>query len=172
MTLGRAAAPHVSKMRSHLRSKIEHLMTNYRSFDQEVYGKLLWRVNAVYFLFQDDDGYLSEAPIYPNDPDLTKVYSAVGYVVAGYPYGVNQASDLLREVLGNPFFPVPILPKWRTTEVVELAHSIHQDERFDRLPELGTLLAKTGCVDERILTHCQRPNDHVPGCWVLDAILQ
>jgi SMI1 / KNR4 family (SUKH-1) len=172
MTLGTAKKPQISKMRSGLRSKIEHLMENYRSFDQETYGKILWRTKAVYWLFQDDDGYSSNAPIYPNDPDLARVYDAAGHAIAGHPYGVEQAPDLLREVLGNPFHPAPILPQWRTPEVVSLARTILQDEGFDHLPELAMVLAKTGCLDERILAHCQRSNDHVRGCWVVDAILE
>jgi len=55
---------------------------------------------------------------------------------------------------------------------VNLAQTIFQNVRFDDLPELATVLAKAGCVDERILAHCQRPNDHVRGCWVVDTILQ
>jgi hypothetical protein len=172
MTVDTAAEPHISNMRSRLRGKIEDLRSNYQSLDPDAYRNILWRTNAVYDLFQDDDGYVSDAPIYANDPDLTMVYNAAGYVIAGYPYGIEQAPDLLREVLGNPFHPVPMLPQWRTPEVVNLAQSIFQDERFNDLPELARVLAKAGCVDERILTHCQRPNDHVRGCWVVDAVLE
>jgi hypothetical protein len=172
MTLGTATEPNISEMRSQLRSKIENLMKNYRSFDTEVYGKCLWSTKSVYFLYQDDDAYLSNAPIYPNDPDLTMVCDAASYAITGSPYEVELAPDLLREVLGNPFRPVPILPQCRTPEVVNLAQTIFQEERFDCLPELAMVLAKAGCVDERILAHCQRPNDHVRGCWVVDAILE
>jgi hypothetical protein len=171
MTFGAAEAPHIAKMRSRLRSKIEDLMKNYRSFDSEAFGAILWRTKAVHYLYQDDDDYLSDAPIYPNDPQLTEVYCAAGYAITGWPYGVELAPDLLREVLGNPFRPVPILPQWRTPEVVNLAQTIFQDERFDRLPELAMALATAGCMDERILAHCRRPNDHVRGCWVVDLVL-
>ncbi len=172
MTLGRASEPQISMMRSRLRSKIEDLESNYQSFEPEVYRSILWRIMAVYRLFQDDTAYLSDAPIYPNDPELTRVYDAAGHAIAGYPYGVDEAGDLLREILGNPFFPVAVLQKWRTPEVVNLAQFIFDQERFDRLPELEIALAKAGCVDERILAHCRRPNDHVRGCWVIDALLE
>src|SRR5262245_31019676 len=167
MTLGTAEEPHITKMRSHLRSKIGQLMKNYQSFDPETYGKILWRNNAVYFLFQDDDAYLSDAPIYPNDPDLTMVYSATGYVIAGYPYGVDLAPDLLREVVGNPVHPAAILRQWRTPEVVNLAHSIFQDDRFDCLPETGNGPGKGRLrrrTDTRALPAPQRPRARMLGC--------
>jgi hypothetical protein len=171
MTLGSMERSQIAKMRSRLRAKIEQIMKNYKSFDPKEYGNLLWRNKAVYFLFQGDDEYLSDAPVYPNEPELAAVYSAVGYAIAGAPYGVEQAPDLLREVLGNPFHPAPIQPQWQVPEVVDLAQAVYEDERFDRLSELAIALERVGCADERILAHCRRPNDHVRGCWVVDLVL-
>ena len=157
MTLGTVERSQIAKMRSRFRAKIEQIMKNYKSFDPKEYGNLLWRNKAVYFLFQGDDEYLSDAPVYPNDPELAAVYSAVGYAIAGEPYGVEQAPDLLREVLGNPFHPAPIQPQWQVPEVVDLAQAVYEDERFDRLPELAIALERAGCGDERIRAHCKRP---------------
>jgi hypothetical protein len=84
MTLGTADKLHIPKIRSLLRSKIEHLMDNYRSFDQSTYRKTLWRNKAVYCLFQDDDEYLSDAPIYPNDPEMTRVQLVTLPVFSGF----------------------------------------------------------------------------------------
>ncbi len=172
MTLGTAGPRRITKMRSRLRSKLEHTMENYESFEQETYGKILWRTQAVYRLFQDDEAYSSDADICPNDPELAHVYDAAGYAISRYQYGVEQAPELLREVLGNPFCSAPVMPRWRTPEVLNLARTIFRDERFDRLPELAPILAEAGCADERILSHCRRPDDYVPGCWVVDAILE
>lgn len=172
MCLRKVADRHITKMRSRLHRKLESWMGTYRSCDPDLYGKVLWRTQAVYRLFQDDENYLSGAPIYADDPDLTRVYDAVGYVVAGNLYGAELASDLLREVLGNPFLPAPVLPEWRTPKVVKLARTMFREECFDRMSELSALLVAAGCTDERILAHCQRPDHHVRGCWVLDEILQ
>jgi hypothetical protein len=56
------------------------------------------------------------------------------------------------------------------SEVVGLARKIYDDRCFDRLPELGDLLAPI-CDDPRILDHCNSPESHVRGCWVVDLVL-
>jgi hypothetical protein len=172
MTLGRASPRQVAAMRTRVRRLLAEIQSNLESFDPDTYRATLWRANAVYSLFEDDEAYLAGADHYPGDPDLTKVYEAVGYVLAGYPYGAVGAPDLLREVLGNPFHPAPVIRPWRTPAVVNLARSLFDTERFDRLPELAEALAAAGCKDRRILAHCQRPGGHVRGCWVIDEILQ
>jgi len=172
MTFGIATQSQISNMRSHLRNKIETLMASYQSHEPQTFQRLIWRTKAVHALFQGDHDYLTNAPIYPNDPDLARVYSDAGHAIAGYPYGVDQAADMLREVLGNPFHPTPFPPRWRTPEVVTLAQSILQEEHYDELPKLVAALSKAGCDDARILAHCQRPHNHFRGCWVVDMILE
>jgi hypothetical protein len=78
---------------------------------------------------------------------------------------------LARDILGDPFRPVTLDPSWRTSTVVDLAHSIYTDRTFDRMPILGDALEVAGCDNRDILDHCRGPGEHVRGCWVVDLIL-
>ena len=82
----------------------------------------------------------------------------------------------LRDIIGNPFRPVSLDPRWLTSTVVDLARSIY--EGFPRqaggyvaLPILADALMDAGCDDEPVLNHCRGPGPHVRGCWVVDLIL-
>jgi hypothetical protein len=81
-------------------------------------------------------------------------------------------AELVREVVGNPFRPVAIDPRWRTEDVRDLARGIYEDRAFDRLPLLADALMDAGCDDEQVLTHCRSEGPHVRGCWVLDLVLE
>ncbi len=89
--------------------------------------------------------------------------------------GVNllgpDASDLIRELFGNPFRPCVFDPWWRTADAVGLARGIFDDGAFDRLPLLADALLDAGCDDEALLVHCRVEGPHVPGCWVVDLVL-
>ncbi len=78
---------------------------------------------------------------------------------------------LIRDIFGNPFRPVRIDPTKRTLDVVQLARSIYQNQRFDRLPSLADVLEQVGCRNPDILAHCREPGEHVRGCWVVDLVL-
>jgi hypothetical protein len=78
---------------------------------------------------------------------------------------------LLRDLCGNPFFPVRVDPAWRTGTVAALAETLYDDRAFDRLPILADALEDAGCTDPAILDHCRGPGPHVRGCWVVDLIL-
>ncbi len=131
----------------------------------------MWCVGAARNLLQDDDDYLKEAPIYAGDADLLKVwYSVIAAVNWDVPEEQAQ-SDLLREVLGNPFNPVHFDPGWRTAAVVGLAQTIDAEEAFGRMPLLAEELARAGCRDERVLKHSRKTGAHARGCWVVDALL-
>ncbi len=79
-------------------------------------------------------------------------------------------SDLLREIVGNPFRPVAIDPQWLTSTVVSLAHGIYDTLAFDHLPILADALQDAGCEDADVLAHCLSPGPHVRGCWVVDLL--
>jgi len=84
---------------------------------------------------------------------------------------VEQAA-LLREIVGSgPVRPVPVDPRWLTTDVLALARSIYEDRAFDRLPILADALEEAGCSDADLLGHLRSPGPHVRGCWALDLIL-
>jgi hypothetical protein len=97
----------------------------------------------------------------------------------------EQLSHLFREVIGNPFRPwksVPdflgggvVQPDGRTVHpsdtVRQLAHGIHADQAFDRLPILADALEESGVTDAALLAHCRNETRHVRGCWALDVAL-
>jgi len=93
----------------------------------------------------------------PSEPDYERERSA--------------QSDLLRDIFGNPFRPVAADPSWLTSTVVELAHGVYAEKAFDRLPILADALQDAGCEQPDILAHCRQPDEHVRGCWPVDALL-
>lgn len=85
-----------------------------------------------------------------------------------------QMADIVRDVIGNPFRPaVAIAPEWREANfgaVRRIAEHIAATRDFSQVPILGDALEEAGCRDEEMLAHC-RIGEHVPGCWVVDAVL-
>jgi hypothetical protein len=84
---------------------------------------------------------------------------------------LRPQSNLVRDILGNPFRPVALNPAWRTSNVTALAQSIYNDRAFERLPILADALEDAGCDNADILNHCRQPAEHVRGCWIVDLIL-
>ena len=130
----------------------------------------LWGVGAAKNLLQEDDDYLKAAPIYAGDADLSRVWYAANSATSCDK--LESFTDLLREVLGNPFHAVKFEPRWRAPATIALARDIYDTQAFSRMPSLGQALIDVGCSDERILTHCRRITGHVRGCWVLDFVLR
>ena len=84
--------------------------------------------------------------------------------------------DLVRELIGNPFSPVPVTPEpgpgsWNGGVIRQLAQAIYDERTFDRLPILADALEEAGCADAAILDHLRGPGPHVRGCWVVDLLL-
>lgn len=77
----------------------------------------------------------------------------------------------LHDILGNPFRPVTVDPRWKTGNVVSLAQAIYDERAFDRMPILADAMEEAGCQEQSILTHCRSGGDHVRGCWVVDLLL-
>jgi hypothetical protein len=84
-------------------------------------------------------------------------------------------ADLLRDVFGNPFRPLPGLPTsviaWNDSTLCRIAEGIYEERAFDRLPILADALLDAGCDNEDLLAHCRSDGPHVCGCWALDLIL-
>jgi hypothetical protein len=80
-------------------------------------------------------------------------------------------ANMVREVLGNPFRPVTIDPRWLTASVLDLARAIYDERAFERMPILADALMDAGCDNEEILNHCRGDGPHVRGCWVVDLLL-
>jgi hypothetical protein len=84
---------------------------------------------------------------------------------------LTQHTRVIRDIFGNPFHPVTILPEWLTSTVLALATGIYEEKAFDRMPILADALMDAGCSNEDILNHCRGPGPHVRGCFVVDLIL-
>jgi hypothetical protein len=82
-----------------------------------------------------------------------------------------ELANLLRELVGNPFRPVPFKPAWRIPAVTSLAQGIYDDRRFQDLPILADALEEAGCTITDLLSHLRGPGPHVRGCWALDLVL-
>jgi hypothetical protein len=76
---------------------------------------------------------------------------------------VAQA-NLLRDIFGNPFLPLPPCPE----AIAPLAESIYLGE-WKLMPILGEWLQENGYWSEG--DHCLDPRiQHVKGCWVVDWV--
>jgi hypothetical protein len=80
-------------------------------------------------------------------------------------------AQLLREILGNPFRPLPDLTRWRTTAVLGIAGDAYQNRHWELLPVLADALEEAGCAWTELLEHLRAPGHHVLGCWGLDAVV-
>jgi hypothetical protein len=76
----------------------------------------------------------------------------------------QQQADLVRDIFGDPFHPLPPRP----TEIAPLAEEIYAGA-WDKMPLLGEWLQEHGYWD--IGEHCLHPETHhVKGCYVIDWI--
>ncbi|MCE9560804.1 MAG: hypothetical protein K8U57_01990 [Planctomycetes bacterium] len=82
-----------------------------------------------------------------------------------------MVSHLLREVVGNPFQPVTLLPSWRTDTALALGRQRYESRDFSAMPILADALQDAGCDNTDILDHCRSDRPHVRGCWVIDLLL-
>ena len=78
---------------------------------------------------------------------------------------------LLHDLIGNPFRPAAVDPRWLTSTARDLARTIYEDRAFDRLPILADALEEAGCDNADVLTHLRGDGPHVRGCWALDLVL-
>lgn len=91
--------------------------------------------------------------------------------------GEEQAAqtDLLRELFGNPFRAPKIETGWlqfKDGAALKLARRIHQERCFDVLPILADALEEAGCQDPSLLGHCRDDSEHLPGCWLVELLLE
>lgn len=82
----------------------------------------------------------------------------------------GEQTNLLREVVGNPFRVIAFKPQWRTPRVRALAKEIYDGRAFERLPVLVRMLKDAACRSPEVLSHLQSPGPHVRGCWALDLV--
>jgi hypothetical protein len=92
-----------------------------------------------------------------------------------------EASDLLREIVGNPFGAISVDPVWLAWNggtVGKLAGTIYDDRSPttgyldpERLAILADALEDASCTDATILDHLRGPGPHCRGCWAVDLLL-
>lgn len=83
---------------------------------------------------------------------------------------IANRCDLLRDIFGNPFSPIESDPRWRTSNVVDLAQVIYDERAFEKMPILSDALMDASCDSEEIIAHCRGDGPHVRGCWVVDLL--
>jgi hypothetical protein len=108
------------------------------------------------------------------------------YFVGGWPCEQSTVqAALLRDLVGNPFRPVPCLDghaptgicqnsailAWKDGTVVRMARTIYDNHFFEDMPILADALEESGCTNADVLNHCRGPGPHARGCWVVDLLL-
>jgi len=87
----------------------------------------------------------------------------------------SYVADLIREIFGNPFRPLPIIEpswlRWQDELIPKSAKQIYEKKMFADLPVVADMLEEVGCTDLAIVNHCRSPGPHVRGCWVIDLLL-
>jgi hypothetical protein len=84
-------------------------------------------------------------------------------------------AELVREVFGYPFPPWRPERDWLLVNggaVRQIAEHIERSGSFDEMPVLVDALEEAGCMDQLALAHGREHRRHVPGCWLLDAVLE
>lgn len=66
--------------------------------------------------------------------------------------------------------PITINPRWLTSDVTGLAHSIKQNGSYDQLPILGDALMDAGVDDHDIIKHTETPAHG--SSWLVDRITE
>jgi hypothetical protein len=111
------------------------------------------------------------------DPDVW--HAAYAAATQAGMTGLRKAgvAAILREVFGNPFRPIALVPSSVTAEVRALAQAAYTAHILPagtldgaRLGVLADALEEAGCADEALLDHLRGKGPHVRGCWAVDAL--
>jgi hypothetical protein len=89
----------------------------------------------------------------------------------------TRKAGFVRDLFGNPFYPMTLTPECQTQALVALAQRAY-DERImpagtldpTRIAALAAALKKSG-APRHVLEHLGGPGPHVRGCWAVDAVL-
>jgi hypothetical protein len=112
----------------------------------------------------------------PDDNSLSPIFNARFAVEQGI------QSDLLRDIIGNPFCSLPLLDparlRWNHDTVWHLAEAAYEARHLPsghldsaRLAVLADALEEAGCTEADLLDHLRGSGPHVRGCHVLDLLL-
>jgi hypothetical protein len=97
------------------------------------------------------------------------------FTVAGRRRCRADVCHLVREMLWNPFRPLPTIDPgwlmWDDQALPRFARRIYDCRLLEDLPFLADDLAQAGCDSAELLAHLRTPGPHDRGCWALDLIL-
>jgi hypothetical protein len=94
-----------------------------------------------------------------------------------------EQANLLRDVVGNPFRPLPTVDPtwlaWNNDTVARLTAAAYAERDLPsghlspaRLALVADGLEDAGCSDAEILDHLRLAGPHVRGCWAVDLMLR
>jgi hypothetical protein len=95
---------------------------------------------------------------------------------------VSKLVALLRDLVGNPFRPLPSLDRgvlvWNEGTISRLAQRVYEQRPLPAmnldsacLAVLADALEDAGCTERLLVEHLREPGLHYRGCWALDTIL-
>lgn len=108
-----------------------------------------------------------------------KLYHPLTELCNAYPHPDEAAGDyrfanaeMIREIIGNPFQVLPILPlsTSRYEVVVEQSKFIYHGQDYQELPMIADMLEDLGDSPQYLLDHLHSGKLHVRGCWALDLL--
>lgn len=96
----------------------------------------------------------------------------------------QRMSDLIREIVGNPFRPWTLAAEFAGGGLIQpdgrivnlddsarsLAYAARLEQAFERLPILADAVEECGLTDQEMLAHLRQEQPHTRGCWALDCI--
>jgi hypothetical protein len=87
----------------------------------------------------------------------------------------EDLTNLLRDIVGNPFRPQPAIdPAWHAWNggtIPQIARATYDERLFADLPILGDALEEAGCTSTELLGHLRGPGPHARGSWAIDLLL-
>jgi GGDEF domain-containing protein len=107
---------------------------------------------------------------------LGRADSARGEEIAAEAWQQERRSQcaVFRDLFDRPERLFAGRPAWlvtRNQRLVDAAHALCDQGRFNELPSLVPALEAARCDDPEVLAHCTQAGEHFRGCWVLDLIL-
>ena len=131
---------------------IQPIDPNYRNLEFEVIRDLIWEPLSAGTTIALAAGELAEE--HGTFQDFFDKYFELE----------RKQAQLLRDIFGNPFRPLPPRPE----AIAPLAEQIYAG-KWDKMPLLGEWLQEHGYPTEA--EHCLDQNiQHVKGCWVVDWV--
>jgi hypothetical protein len=123
-----------------------------------------------------DNSSLSEKELRRANSKLSAIAASSGY------FNIDEGRAIVirlgRDIVGNPFRPIPIEPAWVTVTVTNLAATAYEERAMPRgeldlarISILADALEEAGCDNADILSHLRGPGPHVRGCWAVDLLL-